>query len=73
MKNFLEVFGISFILLTVFMMFGGSLVFENIWAIIAFVAFIISVIGSIFMYQETKIEDLEDRIKKIESQNGNKK
>ena len=68
MKRFLGTFIISVILCYVFLLFGGSLIFENIWRIIIFVAMIIAVLITAFVYQETKIEELEERIKRIEGQ-----
>lgn len=68
MKRFLGTFVISLILCYVFLFFGGVLIFENFGAMIVFVAFIITILITVFMYQETKIEELEARIKALESQ-----
>lgn len=68
MKNFLGTFIISLILCYVFLFFGGVLIFENFWAIIVLAAFIIAILITVFMHQETKIEELESRIKMLESQ-----
>ncbi len=68
MKNFLETFAISLILCYIFLFFGGVLIFENFWAILVFVALIIAILTTIFIHQETKIEELEARIKILESE-----
>jgi hypothetical protein len=67
MKNFLGTFVISLILCYIFLFFGGALIFENIWAIIVFVALIIAILTTIFIHQVIKIEELEARIKTLES------
>ena len=51
----------------IFLFFGGILIFENLWAILVLVAFIIAILTTVFIHQETKIEELEARIKKLES------
>lgn len=68
MKNFLGTFALSLIICYIFLFFGGVLIFENFWAILVFVALIITILITIFMHQETKIEELEARIKTLESQ-----
>ncbi len=70
MKDFLVTFVISLILCYIFLFFGGVLIFENFWAILIFVAFIISILITAFMHQETKIEELEARIRTLESKNS---
>lgn len=68
MKNFLGTFATSLILCYIFLFFGGTLIFENFWAILVFAALIIAILITVFIHQETKIEDLEARIKTLESQ-----
>ena len=68
MKSFLGTFVICFILSYVFLFFGGILIFENLWGIIALVALVVSVLITAFINQDTKIEELEARIKVLESQ-----
>ncbi|HHY41565.1 MAG TPA: hypothetical protein GX514_01765 [Thermoanaerobacterales bacterium] len=67
MKNFLETFLISLISCYIFLLFGGILIFENFWATLVLVAFIIAILITVFIHQETKIEELEARIKTLES------
>ncbi|MDD4568633.1 MAG: hypothetical protein PHE70_00685 [Tepidanaerobacteraceae bacterium] len=68
MRDFLGTFAISLILCYVFLLFGGVFIFENFWAILVLVAFIIAILITVFIHQETKIEELEARIKTLESQ-----
>lgn len=68
MKEFIGTFIISLILCYLFLFWGGFLIFENIWALLVFAAFIISILITVFISQEKKIEDLEKRIKVLESQ-----
>ncbi|WP_069999954.1 hypothetical protein [Cellulosilyticum sp. I15G10I2] len=72
MKNFLGTFAISLILCYIFLFFGGVLIFESFWAILVFVALIIAILITVFIHQETKIEELESRIKTLESQSASK-
>lgn len=67
MKDFLGTFAISLILCYIFLFFGGVLIFENFWAILVFAALIIAILITVFIHQETKIEELEGRIKTLES------
>lgn len=68
MKDFAATFAVCFILCYVFLLFGGALVFENIWAILILVSLGITVLITAFMHYESKIEELEERIKAVESQ-----
>lgn len=69
MKNFFGTFVICLITCYVFLFFGGALIFENFWAIIVLVALIIAILITVHIHQDTKIEELETRIKALESQN----
>ena len=69
MKKFIGTFAISLILCYLFLFFGGVMIFENFWAILVLVAFIIAILITVFTHQETKIEELEARIKTLESKN----
>ena len=68
MKKFLGTFATSLILCYIFLFFGGVLVFGNIWATLVLAALIIAILITVFIHQETKIEELEARINKLESQ-----
>jgi len=67
MKNFIGTFIGVFILCYFFLFFGGILIFENLWATLAFIAFVITVLITLFVHQETKIDQLEAKIKALES------
>jgi Mn2+/Fe2+ NRAMP family transporter len=67
MKSFLGTFAISLILCYIILFFGGTLIFENFWAILVFVSLIIAILVTVLIHQETKIEELEARIKTLES------
>ncbi|NLM44604.1 MAG: hypothetical protein GX201_11435 [Clostridiales bacterium] len=69
MKSFLETFVISLILCFIFLFFGGAFIFGNIWAILIFVSFIMAILITAFSHQETKILELEERIRALESKN----
>jgi len=68
MKKFAGTFVISSIIIYVILFFGGALIVENILALIILLALIVSVLYTIFTHQELRIEELEIRIKTIESQ-----
>ncbi|KAF5041988.1 hypothetical protein DSECCO2_517340 [anaerobic digester metagenome] len=59
MKSFLRTFVICIILSYVFLLIIGGLISENGLALLVFVAFVITVLITIFTNQESKIEDLE--------------
>ena len=69
MKSFLGTFVICIILCYFFLLFTGGLILENGLAMFVFVAFVITVLITIFMNQESKIEKLEKRLTKLEEQN----
>jgi hypothetical protein len=68
MKNFLLTFVTILILCYIFFFFGGALIFENFWALLVLVAFIMALLTTVLIHQEIKIEDLEARVKTLESQ-----
>lgn len=67
MKGFFGTFIMCLVLCYVFLFFGGGIILGNIWAALVFVALIITILITIFIHQETKIEELETRIKTLES------
>lgn len=67
MKNFLQTFIICYILITIFDVFGGALIFGNIWGGIGVFATIFAVLITTFIRQDTKMEELEARIKALET------
>ncbi len=46
-----------------------SLIVENIWALIVFIAFLFAVFITVFIKQESRIEDLEKKVEKLLSNN----
>ncbi|MDF2504648.1 MAG: hypothetical protein K0R06_2139 [Clostridium sp.] len=69
MKSFLRTFVTCIILSYFFLLTIGGLILENGLALLVFVAFVITVLITIFTNQESKIEDLEKRLTKLEEQN----
>lgn len=67
MKNFLAIFFGTFAVVLILLSIGGSIFLENIWAAIFLFVFIISTGISSFLYQENKIDDLENRLSNLES------
>ncbi|HQA59858.1 MAG: hypothetical protein WBJ82_06590 [Tepidanaerobacteraceae bacterium] len=67
MKDFLATFLIVLIFCYFFLFFGGVIVLENIFAGLVFVALVISILITLYIRQETKIEELEARIKNLET------
>lgn len=68
MKSFLGTFVLTLVLGYFFLLFGGTFVFNNIWAFLVFVALFIAILVTAFFYLAIKIEGLEARIKAFESQ-----
>ncbi len=67
MKNFLATFVICLILCYIFLLFGGAIILESFWAAFVLVALIIAVLVTVLIHQESKLEELEGRIKALES------
>jgi len=70
MKSFLRTFVICIILSYVFLLIIGGLILENGLALLVFIAFVMTVLITIFTNQESKIEDLKKRLTKLEEQNN---
>lgn len=71
MKEFFQRFVAVFILVILFL-FIGELFFLNFWTGIAFIAFLISILVTLFIERETRIEELEKRLKALEPENEEK-
>lgn len=67
MKTFLSAFAICYILCTCFLFFGGTLILQSIWGLVAIFSLIIAVSISLLMEQETKMEKLEQRLQALEA------
>ncbi len=62
MKEFFTNFIIIFIILAVTVFFFGGLIFNSIWAMVAFISFIIAIFLTGYMSQEDRIEFLEKKL-----------
>ncbi len=70
MLKFLGTLVISIILTYAFLFFGGVLIFENFFALIVFIGLIVAILVSLFSHLLIRVEDLEERIKQLESPAG---
>lgn len=68
MKNFLSTFFICLVLCAVLTFFFAGIFIGNIWRIMVLVAFLLSLLITAFMHQDTRIEALEKKIEQL--QNG---
>lgn len=69
MKNFLQLFIITLIVVEVFLFFGGYLLFDfshNYYGAGASCAFLLALLLHGFLSQANKIEELEKRIQELE-------
>lgn len=66
MKRFLGTFVPVLVLCWAFLFFGGLRIFENIFAVLAFCALVITVLILLFVGQSERIEALEARIRALE-------
>lgn len=64
-KRFFETFVICFIMCIIFLFFS-ALIFQSVIATIATVALFFTILISIYIEIQTKIEELENRIKALE-------
>lgn len=72
MKGFFSTFVMCLIVCTIFLFFGGFLIFESFWGPVIIIAFILAVVITSFISLETKIEELNERIKVLEKSNDDK-
>lgn len=70
MKDFLATFAVVLILSFFFLFFGGLYLFSNIWGVLILVSFIISIVITGFLQQESQIGKLEKRIQELETRQG---
>ena len=66
MMGCLTIFLICLVGCAVFAFFFGSLLFHSFWAIVVFVALLLTMFIKLFLYYEDKVEALEKRIALIE-------
>lgn len=65
MKEFIGVFLACIVICWIFSFFFLGLIVENIWALIIFISFMLAVLITIFIKQESRIEDLEKKVEKL--------
>lgn len=62
MGNFISNFFACLVVCVVAIFFFGGLIFTNIWAMIILVALFLAVLITVFMSQESRIEELEKKM-----------
>ena len=70
MKNFLQIYGIILVISFVFVCFGARIFLGNIYLTAAAFDMIIAGIAAVLVKQSDRIDKLEDRIKKLEQEEG---
>lgn len=65
MKEFIGTFLVCIVGCWIAAFFFLGLILENIWALIIFIAFVLAVFITVFMSQESRIEDLEKKVEKL--------
>lgn len=63
--RFIKAFAMSFILIVIFVFFGGSLLM-NEWGLMAVAAVVIAILAVIFMSMSDEIEELKKRLDALE-------
>lgn len=69
MKLFFEAFVICLILCFVTLFFLGGLLLRNIWAAMAFIAFLLAISVTTFMRQADRIDALEKKLAQLQQTN----
>lgn len=65
MKEFISTFFVCLIVCGVATFFFAGLIINNIWGIIVMVAFLLAVLITVFISQESRIEELEKKMEKL--------
>lgn len=65
LKEFINTFFACLVVCGVATFFFAGRILNNIWAIIIIVAFLLAVLITVFMNQESRIEELEKKIEKL--------
>ena len=65
MKEFIGTFLVSIVICWIVAFFFIGLILDNIWALIIFIAFLLAVLITVFMKQESRIEDLEEHVENL--------
>lgn len=68
MKTFISTFVVCLVIGYVFLFFGGALLFEHFWATFVFAMLVLAAFITALLRQETKLEELEARIRQLETE-----
>lgn len=68
MKEFFGIFMACLLFIFLFVTFGGINVFADIWGIIIIAALFLSILITVYINQERKLEELEEKIRSLESE-----
>lgn len=64
--RFIKAFAMSFILIVIFAVFGGALLFENAWGLMVAAAVLVAILATILMSMSDEIEALRKRVDALE-------
>lgn len=67
MKTFISTFVVCLVIGYAFLFFGGALLLEHFWAAFVFAMLVLAAFITALLRQETKLEELEARIKQMEA------
>ncbi|MBU8908884.1 hypothetical protein [Desertibacillus haloalkaliphilus] len=67
MKNFIGTFLACIVVTYIFSFFFLALIVENIWAFIILISFVLAVFITVFIKQESRIEELEKKMEELSS------
>ena len=65
MKNFISTLFASLIVCSVAAFFFAGLISTNFWAMVFFVSFLLAVLITVLMNQDSKIEELEKKMEQL--------
>ncbi|WP_100407791.1 hypothetical protein [Bacillus solitudinis] len=65
MKEFIGNFLACIVICWIFAFFFLGLIVEKMWALIIFIAFVLAVFITVFIKQESRIEELEKKVEKL--------
>lgn len=65
MREFIGTLLACIVICWVFIFFFLGLIVENIWALVIFIAFVLALLITILIKQETRIEELEKKMEEL--------
>ncbi|MFC0472280.1 hypothetical protein ACFFHM_17730 [Halalkalibacter kiskunsagensis] len=65
LKEFMGTFLACIVICWIFTFFFLGLIVENIWALIIFISFVLAVLITVFIKQESRIEELEKKMEEL--------